>query len=126
MGQQLPISLSRRTMAFTGMGRSLGYPTANIETDTQLSDGVYFGWADLGKYTHHPALIFIGTPTTMGDVERRAEAHLLDIDDTDHYGLELKLSVEVFHRPNQTFSSVDELLVAIKADETAGRDWAHV
>ncbi len=108
---------------FKGNGRKLGYPTANIDFNTDLKDGVYFGFANLDKYQNHPCLIFIGTPTTVVDTKRRVEAHLLDIEDKDYYGLPIELSIHLFHRSSATFSSVDKLLKAMKADESAGRRW---
>lgn len=111
------------TVRFAGNGRKLGYPTANLKIDTTLADGVYFGTANLNTYIDQPALIFIGTPTTVGDTERRVEAHLLDITDEDYYGLELELDILYFHRPNQTFDSVDELTVAMNNDESTARKW---
>ncbi len=108
---------------YAGNGRRLGYPTANIATETDLKDGVYFGRADLAGYVRHPALIFVGTPTTMGDTVRRVEAHLLDIPDHDYYGERLKVETEHHHRANETFGSVEELLVAMKVDENAARAW---
>ena len=126
MNNNLPVAMQGVVTSFKGNGRKLGYPTANIHSDTDLPDGVYFGFADLADYIHHPALIFIGTPTTLGDTDRRVEAYLLDIEDKDYYDLPIKLSVEKFHRSNQTFKSIDELLVVMKADEVAGRAWAHL
>ncbi len=123
MKKQVLETIEGRVVRFAGNGRKLGYPTANIATDTQLEDGVYFGTASLKNYKNHPALIFIGTPTTIGDTGRRVEAHLLDIADVDHYGQKLKLDVLYFHRPNQTFESTAELIVAMKADEAAARKW---
>lgn len=111
------------TEPFSGNGRKLGYPTANLKIQTDLKDGVYFGYATLGPYKNHSAIIFIGTPTTVGDAERRVEAYLLDIPDTDYYGQELQLSLEHYHRPNQTFNSVDSLMIAMKADEVKARQW---
>ncbi|HSX23882.1 MAG TPA: riboflavin kinase [Candidatus Saccharimonadales bacterium] len=123
MPVSLPASLTGTITRFAGNGRKLGYPTANLTTKTSLKDGVYYGFANMGVYSHHPALIFIGTPTTVGDRGRRIEAWLLDIEDKDYYGLELKLDIRKYHRPNQTFDSVDELLVAMKADEATARQW---
>lgn len=108
---------------FQGYGRKLGYPTANIRCDTVLKDGVYFGFADLGNYKNNPALIFIGTPTTVGDVVRRVEAYLLDIPDQDYYGKTLHLDIDYFHRHNQTFETIAELKEAIHDDELKGRQW---
>lgn len=121
--KQLPAKLEGTVVRFAGNGRKLGYPTANITTKTNLKDGVYFGTASMDSYTNHPSLIFIGTPTTVGDSGRRVEAHLLDAADKDYYGLKLELDISHFHRPNQTFETVDELLIAMKDDEVTARNW---
>lgn len=120
---KLPVRLSDIVTKYKGNGRALGYPTANIDAQTDLPDGVYFGFADLAEYTHHPAIIFIGTPTTVGDTERRVEAHLLDITDQDYYGKKISMDIQKYHRPNQTFNSVEELLKAMRADDQASREW---
>ena len=108
---------------YAGNGRILGYPTANVAVDTPLEDGVYFGLANLAGYQANPALIFVGTPTTVGDTIRRVEAHLLDIEDKDYYGSDLELRVLHHHRTNQTFGSIEELKIAMKSDEQSGRTW---
>ncbi len=108
---------------FKGDGRRLGYPTANITTATELADGVYFGFADLGELSRQPALIFIGIPTTMGEHDRRVEAHVLDIADQDYYDQSLVLDIRQFHRRNETFASVDSLKLAMAEDEQAARAW---
>lgn len=124
MATKPPLAQLRgKVTKFSGNGRSLGYPTANLKTTTSLRDGVYFGYADLGAYSNHPALIFIGVPTTVGDKLRRIEAHLLDIIDKDYYAQELRLSVSHFHRPNQKFASVDLLIEVIQDDESKARRW---
>jgi riboflavin kinase/FMN adenylyltransferase len=118
-----PVTLSGTVTRFKGNGRRLGYPTANLTTATNLADGVYFGFADLADWSRHPALIFIGTPTTIGDTGRRVEAYLLDIPDKDYYDLPLTVSIEHFHRGNQKFASTDALIKAMQADEAAARHW---
>lgn len=124
MAVTLPVELSGVVKRYKGNGRKLGYPTANISTPTTLADGVYFGHASLVGYKGQAAIIFIGTPTTVGDSERRVEAHLLGVPDRDYYGETLTLVIEKFHRLNQTFANVQELVAAMKADEVAGRNWA--
>lgn len=123
MQQLLPVNLQGVATRFKGHGRQLGYPTANLTINTDLADGIYFGYADLGEFLHQPALIFIGTPTTMGETVRRVEAHLLDIPDRDYYDLPLSLSLHYYYRPNQTFRNAEELGLALQADESAGREW---
>ncbi len=119
----LPATIKGKVSRYKGNGRKFNYPTANINTETDLTDGVYFGFADMDDFKHHPTVIFIGTPTTVGDTERRVEAHLLDIADKDYYGKQLELSVEHFHRPNETFDSVDKLLEVMRDDDAKARDW---
>lgn len=118
-----PLTISGTTTRFNGTGRQLGYPTANLAADTAAKDGVYFGFADLAGFSRHPSLIFVGVPTTVGDQQRRVEVHLLDIPDKDYYGQPLSASLEHYHRANQTFAGIDELVLAMKADETAARRW---
>jgi riboflavin kinase/FMN adenylyltransferase len=118
-----PVNLSGTVTRFKGNGRRLGYPTANLTTATNLADGVYFGFANLADWSRHPALIFIGTPTTIGDTGRRVEAYLLDIPDKDYYDLPLTVSIEHFHRPNQKFANAGELIEAMQADEIVARHW---
>ncbi len=117
------ITLSGTATQFKGNGRQLGYPTANITAETDTKDGVYFGFADLGKFRHHPSLVFVGIPTTMGDTDRRVEIHLLGIPDEDYYGEAVQASLRYYHRANQTFANVDNLMAAMKADEAAARQW---
>lgn len=115
--------ITGRTVPFSGFGRGLGYPTANIRTDTQLEDGVYFGTADLNGFKEWPALIFVGTPITVGDTERRVEAHLLDIPDRDYYDQLLHLKLMHFHRANKKLTSSAELIELMKQDEVTARSW---
>ena len=117
------VTLKGIVTRFKGNGRQLGYPTANITTATGAKDGVYFGFADLAGFEHHPSLIFIGVPTTMGDTERRVEVHLLDIPDEDYYDRQLAVTLNHYHRANQTFKSVGELQTVMKADDSAARQW---
>jgi riboflavin kinase/FMN adenylyltransferase len=119
----LPRSFSGTVTRYKGDGRRLGYPTANISTRSDAKDGVYFGYADLDGFSRHPSLIFVGTPTTMGDMRRRVEVHLLDIPDRDYYDLPLEVSAEHYHRANHTFKDVAELVEFMHADEAAARRW---
>lgn len=118
-----PVIVTGKVTPFKGNGRKFGYPTANISTSLVIKDGVYFGFADLDDYSSWPALIFIGVPTTVGDTERRIEAHLLDIPDQDYYGLALTLQISHFHRTNQTFASVEDLMAIMRQDESTARAW---
>lgn len=116
-----PVRLEGKVKKYSGNGRKLGYPTANISADNNLANGVYFGYATLGKYKNNPAMIFIGTPTTIGDTEHRIEAHLFDIKDDDYYGETITIQINYFHRENQTFDTIQDLENAMRSDEAAAR-----
>lgn len=121
--EQFLTKLSGKAVRFTGRGRQLGYPTANITTNTGLADGIYFGYGDLDKYTDCPTLIFIGAPKGFGDFRQRIEAHLLDIPDKDYYGQTLTLRIYKYHRPSYDFVNEAQLVKAMKEDEIAARKW---
>ena len=70
-----------------GRGTGLGYPTANIESETSLvpGDGVYaVSVLGLGD-TSHGGVCNIGMRPTVGEGPRQVEVHLLD-ESGDYYG----------------------------------------
>jgi riboflavin kinase / FMN adenylyltransferase len=119
----LPTTIQGIVTPFSGNGRKLGYPTANLKSQTRLNDGVYFGFADMAEFVNHPAIIFIGTPTTVGDKKRRVEAYLLDIPDKDYYQNRLKIELRHYHRQNETFKDIETLRQIIIKDEADARNW---
>ena len=108
---------------FNRLGRSLGYPTANVNANQDLKDGVYFGYATLGRFKDNPAMIFIGTPTVPANCVRRVEAHLLGIPDQDYYDQEISISPRHFYRNNLKVNSPKELEQLLDADLRAALNW---
>ena len=97
-------------------GRTLGYPTANIDAPPDAPSGIFAGIVELGS-VDYPAMIFIGEPVTLGKTERRAEAHILDFPDRDLYGEPVKFTLCKHIRDNQEFVDVNTLIRVIKRDE---------
>jgi len=64
------------------LGRTIGFPTANLETSDLLpADGVYAAWARVpGVASPLAAAVNVGARPTVGGATRRAEAHLLATD----------------------------------------------
>ena len=96
-----------------GRGRSLGFPTANLDGPEGLlvpPDGVYAGSA-----LDRRAAISIGTNPHFDGVERRVEAHLLDFDG-DLYGQRLVVEIWSPIREQRRFGSLEELVAAIGDD----------
>ncbi len=96
-----------------GYGRTLGYPTANIELMEPLS-GVFSGVV-VFENTTYPAAIFA--------TEKRPilEAHLLDFDG-DLYGKQLSVSIGEKIRDARDFDTEEELKDAIAGDVQKVRD----
>ncbi len=99
-------------------GRELGFPTANLEPDSEgfvPADGVYAGWlSDAGK--RYPAAISVGNnPTFDIDERRQVEAYVIDetLDLYDHV-VELEFAERI--RGMESFAGVDALVEQIAAD----------
>lgn len=104
-------------------GRDLGYPTANIDVPPGKlipANGVYAGWATLGK-RRLMAAINVGYSPTFGNDAVTVEAYLLDFNE-QIYGQTLTLSFELYLRPEMKFNGLDELIAQMARDvETARR-----
>jgi riboflavin kinase/FMN adenylyltransferase len=108
-------------------GRALGFPTANLETPDHTAipaDGVYAGWLvtldDEGRDTERwPAAISVGTNPTFDGKHRVVEAHALDRDDLDLYGVRVAVEFTARLREMTRFDSVEALA------EQMGRDVAQ-
>ncbi len=125
-GQMLgrPYSLAGSVTRGDGLGRQLGYPTANLDT-TGLAlppRGVYAVHAEAGGNTHR-AVLNIGYRPTLQNPEPqlRVEAHLLDFQG-DLYGQELEVTFVDKLRDEQRFPSLEDLRAQIAKDIQAARE----
>jgi riboflavin kinase/FMN adenylyltransferase len=112
-----PYRVSGTVVGGKKMGRTIGFPTANIDFwDEQLlpSNGVYATYAWLGNERHLAATNVGIRPTVKGNAIT-VEAHLLDFD-ADIYGRTLRLEFIDRIRPEQKFSGLDALKAQIGAD----------
>lgn len=105
-----------------GVGRTIGFPTANLEVSPEKllpGPGVY---SVLGKLDGRvlPGFCNVGTQPTFRDRERRlvVEAHFFDFEE-DLYGREISLTFVSWLRKIQRFPSVEALVEELKADRTA-------
>ena len=99
------------------LGRSLGFPTANIELPQGVivpKHGVYAcrAYVDRDRYM---AVCNVGNRPTVRGHQVRTETWLLDFDG-DLYGQSVTLEFMYFLRPEQRFGSLDELKEAVMTD----------
>jgi len=97
-------------------GTGIGFPTANLEPQSQLvpGEGVYSGAATVGDATH-PCAISIGHTPTFDGRTQQIEAHLLDFSG-DLYGQPMRLEFHRYLRGQQKFESTDELVAQLQRD----------
>jgi riboflavin kinase / FMN adenylyltransferase len=110
-----------------GRGRTIGVPTANVRSDTELlpAPGVYAGWARTADGACCNAAINIGSnPTFTGPASGAlsVEAHLLDYRGKDLYGSRLVLGFRRRLRAEQRFPSVEALVAQIREDIAAAAE----
>lgn len=102
-----------------GEGKSLGFPTANLEVSGAMqapADGVYAGYFLVGD-TAWPAAVNVGLPPMFADKPHaaRLEANLLGFSG-DLYGCEASLSFFERLRPSVVFDSTEQLIASVLND----------
>ncbi|CAB4959032.1 unannotated protein [freshwater metagenome] len=100
------------------IGRSIGFPTANMSREAEgylPVDGVYAGWlyADQERY---PAALSVGINETFQAVPRLIEAHVIDRTDLDFYDKVVSLEYVKHIRPSAKFNGIEDLVAAINRD----------
>ena len=98
-------------------GRTLGFPTANIEVDPQLllpGDGIYATWAIIDGQRHQSATS-IGVRPTLDLTQRLVEVFVMDFD-ADLYGNTVGVEFVRKVRDQEKFDGLEALVKQINAD----------
>lgn len=101
-------------------GRTIGFPTANLEvpeTKQLPAEGVYACIAEYGGKRYR-AMTNVGRNPTFGGGVLNVETHLLDFND-DLYGRELRLYFRERLREERKFESIDHLKDQLLMDRAA-------
>ncbi|TGE16281.1 bifunctional riboflavin kinase/FAD synthetase [Hymenobacter elongatus] len=107
------------------LGRTIGYPTANLQLPEPLKQiparGVYAVLATTQAGTVEPGMLNIGVrPTVGGALAQTIEVHLLDFTG-DLYGQLLTLQLVARLRDEQKFSGLDALKAQLAQDADDAR-----
>ena len=106
------------------IGRTIGFPTANLQTTDPLPErGVYVArmtW-DAG---HGFGMLNIGTRPTVGGATLRVEMHLLDFQG-DLYGKEVSVRLLHFLRSEMKFADTETLRRQLMADRRQTEEYLH-
>lgn len=119
-----PFRISGEVILGAQLGRTIGYPTANVVPPAELvplADGIYASLTTLpGDSLPRPAMTYVGTRPTVNSGDRLIETHLLDFDG-DLYGQVIAVDVLERLRGDAVFAGVDALIEQLRADEAATR-----
>lgn len=101
-----------------GLGRQLGYPTANVNYDIRKllpPEGVYACWAEIDD-EEIEGMMFIGKNYFNPQDRISVEANLFDFD-RDIYGKKITVHPTHFIRRNKKFDKTDKLIDEINKDK---------
>ena len=117
-----PYSIAGRVVHGKQLGRTLGYPTANLRfaNKTPALRGIYATWVHGVGATRWPSVSSFGTRPTVGGKEPLLEAHLFDFDG-DLYGRLIEIEFVARLRDEEKFPDLPTLVVQMDRDAAQAR-----
>ena len=119
-----PFQLSGIVVEGDKLGRTLGFPTANLyvtDSDKLIpSSGVYAVMVQLREQQqtrYFKGMMNIGYRPTVNGKERRIEVHIFDFDE-EIYGNKLKVELVAYTRKEMKFSGLDALKAQLNKDKS--------
>ena len=109
------------------LGRTLGFPTANLRPERVEgagADGVYAGWFLLDDQ-RLPCMLNVGAHPTLPGGGRSYEAHIFDFDG-DLYGRRAAVETAAYLRPEARFPSPEALRTQLEADRARCMELLHM
>lgn len=114
-----PYNVRGQVVQGKGVGKELGFPTANIRPATQYKlipkEGIYTTRIRFNG-TVHNSVTYIGLRPTFNGTEKVIEVHVHDFD-ADLYGKEVEVYFYEFQRADRKFSDTSQLIEMITKDK---------
>ena len=114
-----PYSICGKVIKGNQIGRTIGFPTANIECDFMQkllpADGVYAGKLHVNGHTYN-AMANLGSRPTIGSKQRKLEVHCIGTD-IHLYESEVRFELYKFLRGIEEFANLDALKKQLEADK---------
>lgn len=117
-----PYSIAGRVVHGKQLGRTLGYPTANLRfaNKTPALRGIYATWVHGVGALPWPSVSSFGTRPTVDGKEPLLEAHLFDFDG-DLYGKLIEIEFVARLRDEEKFPDLPTLVVQMDRDAAQAR-----
>ena len=117
-------SLCGTVISGNQIGRTMGFPTANIPCPKELilpKHGVYLARCKVDG-VWYPAICNVGTRPTVTDGEALIESHLMDFDG-DLYGKEIEVAFWEYLRPITKFADLNALQQQLERDKEQAKKY---
>lgn len=118
-----PYSLTGTIVKGRQLGRTIGFPTANMQVDDPAklipANGVYAVDVNYAGQTFG-GMLNIGFRPTVAGTHQTIETYIFDFD-KDIYGEHMTLRFREFLRPEQKFAGLPALVAQLKLDEESAR-----
>jgi riboflavin kinase/FMN adenylyltransferase len=117
-----PFTMEGRVIRGAALGRTLGYPTANLAVRSQPSPlgGVLAAFSRVEGGPWMPSVTNLGRRPAVGGKEPLLEVHFFDFNQ-DLYGQRLEVQFVAKLRDELDFGSLDDLVEQMKRDEEEAR-----
>ncbi len=119
-----PYSLTGRVIEGDKIGRTMGFPTANLHIKETYKlipgDGIYAVRVCI-QYEKFDGMLNIGHRPTVGGQARSIEVHIFNFD-KDIYNTEISLELIDYIRDEQKFDSLDLLQSQLEKDQSAVKE----
>ena len=118
-------SYSGRVVQGKMLGRQMGFPTANIvvpEEKYVVRRGVYVSRVRLGQIVLYGVTNIGRRPTLEDAVNDVVETYIFDLDE-DIYGADMVVELLSFLRPEEHYSSAEDLKSAVEKNKEEARDY---
>ena len=116
-----PYSITGRVIKGDRLGRTLGFPTANLEIDSHYklipAEGIY-AVTVLHASIQYGGMLYIGNRPTLVGTRRSIEVNIFNFD-KDIYGEELKVSFESLLRTDSKFKDLEALKNQLHEDKVS-------
>ena len=122
----VPYAISGRVVHGRQLGRTLGFPTANLRFAGKVPalSGIYATWVHGVADRPWPAVSSFGTRPTVGGVEPLLEAHLFDFDG-DLYGRRISVEFVARLRDEEKYPDLPTLVAQMDRDAEMARRILH-